>query len=244
MRNLRIAGQIAHNTDLQPIVSGPCYRVKIFCRVGDLLGVSDVLVDGCGSDQTLFAECHFYQSGVELSFGAVVLNAARRAGKSSARVAFNDLVDGKSKVALVGTGRDISGLVIHGRIITRARSASRRVIPIISAWRGCRACVGPRRALWNAGGIVDRETPPESNPMASGQSEACSRILIDKALEFSGWSLLDPKQVTFELPTGSGRADYLLKDKLGRVLCVLGGKREGLDPYDAKEQARGYPQGP
>ena len=45
--------------------------------------------------------------------------------------------------------------------------------------------------------------------------------MIDKALEFSGWDLLDPKQIVFELHTGSGRADYLLKDKLGRVLCVL-----------------------
>ena len=76
--------------------------------------------------------------------------------------------------------------------------------------------------------------------MTQGQNEAFSRVLIDKALEFSGWDLLDPRQVKFELHTGSGRADYLLQDKLGRVLCVLEAKREGLDPYDAKEQARGY----
>ena len=72
------------------------------------------------------------------------------------------------------------------------------------------------------------------------QPEAFSRILIDKALEFSGWDLLNPQQVQFELHAGNGRADYLLKDSLGRVLCVLEAKREGLDPYDAKEQARGY----
>src|SRR5271166_3021887 len=76
--------------------------------------------------------------------------------------------------------------------------------------------------------------------MTHGQNEAFSRVLIDKALEFSGWNLLDPKQVVFELHTGGGRADYLLKDELGRVLCVLEAKREELDPYDAKEQARGY----
>lgn len=74
----------------------------------------------------------------------------------------------------------------------------------------------------------------------AGQNEAFSRILIDKALEFSGWDLLDPQQVKFELHTSNGRADYLLKDNLGRVLCVLEAKREDLDPYDAKEQARGY----
>ena len=76
--------------------------------------------------------------------------------------------------------------------------------------------------------------------MLAGQNEAFSRILIDKALEFSGWDLLNPKQVFFELQSASGRADYLLKDKLGRVLCVLEAKRESADPYDAKEQARGY----
>jgi type I restriction enzyme R subunit len=76
--------------------------------------------------------------------------------------------------------------------------------------------------------------------MLVGQNEAFSRILIDKALEFSGWDLLNPLQVHFELQLTSGRADYLLKDNLGRVLCVLEAKREGLDPYDAKEQARGY----
>jgi len=74
----------------------------------------------------------------------------------------------------------------------------------------------------------------------TGQNEAFSRILIVKALEYSGWNLLDSSQIVFELHTGSGRADYLLKDKLERVLCVLEAKREDLDPYDAKEQARGY----
>jgi len=76
--------------------------------------------------------------------------------------------------------------------------------------------------------------------MSSSQSEAFSRILIDKALEASGWNLLDFDQVTFEQNTVNGRADYLLKDDRGRVLCVLEAKREDLDPYDAKEQARAY----
>lgn len=50
--------------------------------------------------------------------------------------------------------------------------------------------------------------------------------------------MLDPKQVSFELNTATGRADYLLKGQ--RPLCVLEAKREDVDPYDAKEQARGY----
>ncbi len=76
--------------------------------------------------------------------------------------------------------------------------------------------------------------------MAPKGNEAFSRILIDKALEASGWDLLDPRQVQFEQNNTAGRADYLLKDEIGRVLCVLEAKREDLDPYDAKEQARGY----
>src|SRR6202165_2601704 len=78
--------------------------------------------------------------------------------------------------------------------------------------------------------------------MPDHQSEAFSRVLIDKALEFSGWNLLKPEQVQLEIHTVSGRVDYLLKDTLGRVLCVLEAKREDKDPYDAKEQARGYAQ--
>ena len=70
--------------------------------------------------------------------------------------------------------------------------------------------------------------------------EAFSRILIDRALSDSGWDLLDSKQVRFGYHTGTGRADYLQLDKAGRVLCILEAKRENLDPYDAKEQARGY----
>jgi len=68
------------------------------------------------------------------------------------------------------------------------------------------------------------------------QPEAFSRILIDKALEFSGWHLLNSQQIQFEQHTETGRADYLLKDSFGRVLCVLEAKREGLDPYDAKSR--------
>ncbi len=76
--------------------------------------------------------------------------------------------------------------------------------------------------------------------MTTDHNEAFSRILIDRALEASGWNLLDSRQLQFEYNTAKGRADYLLKDGLGRVLCVLEAKREDLDPYDAKEQARGY----
>src|SRR5258707_1336472 len=75
--------------------------------------------------------------------------------------------------------------------------------------------------------------------MSTGANEAFSRVLIDKALEFSGWNLLDHHQVRFELNSDTGRADYVLSGQRG-PLCVLEAKRDDLDPYDAKEQARGY----
>src|SRR5213592_1866753 len=71
------------------------------------------------------------------------------------------------------------------------------------------------------------------------RSEAFSRVLIDQTLKESGWNLLDPQQVTFEISGSSGRADYVLRGLHG-PLCVLEAKRQDLDPYDAKEQARGY----
>ncbi len=69
--------------------------------------------------------------------------------------------------------------------------------------------------------------------------EAFSRVLIDQALKDSGWDLLDGHRVRFELDGTSGRADYVLSGERG-PLCVLEAKRPDLDPYDAKEQARGY----
>jgi type I restriction enzyme R subunit len=76
--------------------------------------------------------------------------------------------------------------------------------------------------------------------MAAKQNEAFTRVLLDRALEYSDWDLLDPDQVVFEYHSQSGRADYILKDRLGRPLAVLEAKREDKDPYDAKEQGRGY----
>lgn len=64
-------------------------------------------------------------------------------------------------------------------------------------------------------------------------------MLIDQALRDSGWDLLDSRRVHFESSGPDGRADYLLLGKHG-PLCVLEAKRPELDPYDAKDQARGY----
>jgi len=50
-------------------------------------------------------------------------------------------------------------------------------------------------------------------------NEAFSRVLIDKALGFSGWNLLDPHQLRFALNGSLGRADYVLSGQRG-PLCV------------------------
>jgi type I restriction enzyme R subunit len=71
------------------------------------------------------------------------------------------------------------------------------------------------------------------------KSEAFSRVKIDQALKDSNWDLLDDRRVRLEIDGKSGRADYVLCNDRG-PLCVLEAKREDLDPYDAKEQARGY----
>ena len=49
------------------------------------------------------------------------------------------------------------------------------------------------------------------------QPEAFSGILIDKALECSGWNLLNPQQIQFEPYTGTGRALKLQKELVARV---------------------------
>jgi type I site-specific restriction endonuclease len=54
-----------------------------------------------------------------------------------------------------------------------------------------------------------------------------------------GESDRDERHVRFELDGHSGRADYVLSGERG-PLCVLEAKRPDLDPYEAKEQARGY----
>ena len=72
------------------------------------------------------------------------------------------------------------------------------------------------------------------------QPEAFSRVLIDRALaesEFGVSSIRNPSH--FESAGRDGRADYVLLGKNG-PLCVLEAKRPDLDPYDAKDQARGY----
>ena len=44
----------------------------------------------------------------------------------------------------------------------------------------------------------------------AGPTRSVSHVLIDRALQDSGWNLLNTQQVRFELRSATGRADYVL----------------------------------
>lgn len=73
--------------------------------------------------------------------------------------------------------------------------------------------------------------------------ETDARMVVDQLLKDAGWDIFDKSQVSTEEPAADGRADYLLKNKLTRPLCVIETKRFGKDPYGAKEQTLPYAQG-
>ena len=55
-------------------------------------------------------------------------------------------------------------------------------------------------------------------------NQAFSWVLIDRELELSGWILLDPKQVRFELSGCNGRADYVLSGQRGPPGALANGE--------------------
>lgn len=71
--------------------------------------------------------------------------------------------------------------------------------------------------------------------------ETDARIVIDRKLEESGWTLEGPhKNVLTEQYSQAGRSDYLLLDRNGRNLAIIEAKNDDIDPYIAKDQSRGY----
>jgi len=52
-------------------------------------------------------------------------------------------------------------------------------------------------------------------------NEAFSGVFTDKALEFSGWNLLNPKKVCFDLSGSNGRTGYLLTGWQRTKICVI-----------------------
>jgi type I restriction enzyme R subunit len=72
-------------------------------------------------------------------------------------------------------------------------------------------------------------------------TEQDARIVINRKLSEAGWLLEgNNKNVLTEQGSDSGILDYLLLDRTGRNLAVVEAKRDSIDPYMAKNQARGY----
>jgi type I restriction enzyme, R subunit len=68
-----------------------------------------------------------------------------------------------------------------------------------------------------------------------------ARIIIDNLLRQAGWEPTDKSQVQTEQTTiGGDRADYVLLDTRGRPLAVVEAKRQGIDPYTARQQTLPY----
>jgi len=70
--------------------------------------------------------------------------------------------------------------------------------------------------------------------------EADARILVDELLRNAGWKPEDKNQVLTEQKTAHGYADYVLLNRNGLPLAVIEAKREGINPYTAKQQALPY----
>lgn len=54
----------------------------------------------------------------------------------------------------------------------------------------------------------------------SSSSEQFSRVLIDKELEYSGWDMLNPQQVRFEVSGQSGRAQEANEQRSHELLMT------------------------
>lgn len=65
-------------------------------------------------------------------------------------------------------------------------------------------------------------------------------MVIDDLLKKADWDIFDKSQVSTEETAAEGFADYVLKDSLGRPICIIEAKRFSKDPYSAKTQAKAY----
>jgi type I site-specific restriction endonuclease len=72
-------------------------------------------------------------------------------------------------------------------------------------------------------------------------TEQDARIVINRRLQEAGWILEGAnRNVLTEQHSEAGFMDYLLLDKNGHNLALVEAKKDSIDPYVAKPQARGY----
>ena len=75
----------------------------------------------------------------------------------------------------------------------------------------------------------------------TGITEQDARIVINRKLQESGWILEGAsRNVLTEQHSEVGFMDYLLLDRNGHNLALVEAKKDSIDPYAAKNQARGY----
>jgi type I restriction enzyme R subunit len=84
--------------------------------------------------------------------------------------------------------------------------------------------------------------------VSDATKETDARIIIDDLLRQAGWDPADKSQVVTEFPVKSGssivgRVDYVLLSQRGRPLAVIEAKRNGIQPYAAKQQVLPYAKG-
>lgn len=72
-------------------------------------------------------------------------------------------------------------------------------------------------------------------------TEQDARIVINRKLQEAGWVLEGQnRNVLTEQHSEAGFMDYLLLDRNGHNLALVEAKKDSIDPYTAKNQARGY----
>src|ERR1700730_16519185 len=76
-----------------------------------LLNIGNVLVHRFRRNEIFLAKGSFDQSALKMTFGAIAMDAAWRAGKSGPAVALQGFINGESEIA-VGAWRDKSRLVV------------------------------------------------------------------------------------------------------------------------------------
>lgn len=82
-----------------------------------------------------------------------------------------------------------------------------------------------------------------TDPLKSSNNitEQDARIIINRKLQEAGWELEGPsKNVLTEQHSDAGFMDYLLLDRKGGNLALIEAKKDDIDPYTAKNQAKGY----
>ncbi|MDO8557031.1 MAG: DEAD/DEAH box helicase family protein [Candidatus Jorgensenbacteria bacterium] len=83
--------------------------------------------------------------------------------------------------------------------------------------------------------------PKKSENQMGAITEQDARIVINRKLQEAGWTLEGAnRNILTEQHSQAGFMDYLLLDRNGHNLALVEAKKDSINPYIAKNQARGY----